>query len=63
MFLRPHVYLSNPEKELPDMSGSPLIEIKENKGIIVASEMELNMATKDPIAAKLLLNLIVKYAK
>jgi hypothetical protein len=36
----------------------PLVEIIENKGKIMASELELNMGIKDPIASRLLLYLI-----
>ncbi|BDD11050.1 beta-galactosidase [Fulvitalea axinellae] len=57
-YLRPHVYLGNPQEQLKDMSGSPLVEIKVGLGRVVASEMELNSADKDPVAAKLLVNLI-----
>lgn len=57
-YLRPHVYLGNPAEQLPEMSGSPLLEINIGKGKIIASEMMLNASTKDPIAAKLLSNLI-----
>ena len=57
-YLRPHVYLSKPEEQLKEMSGSPLLQIKEKKGIIIASEMEVNMGVNDPIAARLLMNLI-----
>ncbi len=57
-YLRPHVYLGNPTDQLPEMSGIPLLEIEEQKGTIIASEMELNQAVKDPIAAKLLMNII-----
>jgi len=40
------------------MSGIPLLEIKVKNGRMISSEMELNMADKDPIAAKLLVNII-----
>lgn len=58
-YLRPHVYIGKPEKQLPEMSGIPLAEIREKKGRIIASEMELNHALQDPVAAKMLVNLIV----
>jgi len=58
-YLRPHVYLSNPEEQLFEMSGSPLMEISEKQGRIIASEMELNRGIEDPVAAKILINLIV----
>ncbi|MCL3780505.1 hypothetical protein EMN47_08890 [Prolixibacteraceae bacterium JC049] len=58
VYLRPHVYIGNPEKQLPEMSGVALAEIKEKKGKIIASELELNQAEKDPVAAKMLINLL-----
>ncbi|NPE31861.1 hypothetical protein HNV12_28665 [Methanococcoides sp. SA1] len=57
-YLRPHVYIGNPEEELPTMSGSPLIELTVGKGKIIASEMELNVGDKNPVAARLLKNII-----
>ena len=57
-YLRPHVYLSNPSEQLKEMSGIPLMEIAIGKGKIIACEMEVNSGAKDPIAAKLLGNLI-----
>jgi hypothetical protein len=56
-FLRPHVYLSDPEEDLRKMSGTPLVEVN-CKGPLVASELELNRGVKDPIAAKLFVNLL-----
>jgi len=58
-YLRPHTGLGgNRQETYYEMSGTPLIEVKENKGILIASEMEVNMGTKDPVAAKLLVNMI-----
>ena len=58
-YLRPHTGLgSNPKEYLKEMSGIPLLEIKQQKGRLIASEMETNVGDKDPIAAKLLINLI-----
>jgi hypothetical protein len=58
-YLEVHSYLSrDKEKELDTMSGSPLVKFIIGKGTIVASEMELNIATRDPIAGKILANLI-----
>jgi hypothetical protein len=57
-YLRPHVYLAHPDKELPNMSGYPLIEFKLEKGNLIACEMMLNMADKDPIAGKLFINIL-----
>lgn len=63
-YLRPHTGLgSNKEAYLKEMSGIPLMEIKEKKGRLIASEMETNEGDKDPIAAKLLLNLIGELLK
>lgn len=58
-YLRPHTDLgSNKQDYLYEMSGTPLLEIKEGKGRMIASEMETNMGNQDPIAAKLLINLL-----
>jgi len=57
-YLRPHVYLSNPKEQLREMSGSPFVEIKVGDGKIIACEMEVNAGLKDPVAARLLLNLV-----
>jgi hypothetical protein len=58
-YLRPHTDLgSDREYYLEEMSGIPLLEIKEKKGLLIASEMEVNMGDKDPIAGKLLVNII-----
>jgi hypothetical protein len=63
-YLRPHTGLgSDKESYLKEMSGIPLMEIKEKKGRLIASEMETNNGDKDPIAAKLLLNLIHELLK
>jgi len=58
-YLRPHTGLGNaPEDYLKEMSGIPLMEIKQKKGRLIASEMETNNGDKDPVAARLLFNLI-----
>lgn len=58
-YLRPHTGLgSDPEVYLKEMSGIPLLEIKQKKGRLIASEMELNEGDQDPVAGKLLVNLI-----
>lgn len=62
-YLRPHVYIGNPKEQLPEMSGVALAEIKEKAGTIVASELELNQATADPIAARVLVNLLLYLSK
>jgi len=62
-YLRPHVYLSQPEYQLYEMTGYPLVEFEEKNGRIIASEMELNQAVKDPIAGKLLVNLLLYLGK
>ena len=56
-YLRPHVYISNPEEELRKMKGSPLVEVQD-RGTLVASELELNTGVKDPVAAKVFVNLL-----
>ena len=44
--------------QLNEMSGAPLVNFKVGNGTIIASEMELNIGWKDPVAAKVLGNLI-----
>lgn len=56
-YLRPHVYLSAPEEELREMNGIPLAEIR-NHGLMIASELALNSGTRDPIAGRVLVNLL-----
>jgi hypothetical protein len=58
-YLRPHTGLSgNRIETYREMSGIPLLEVKEKKGILIASEMELNQGTVDPIAGKMMVNLL-----
>jgi hypothetical protein len=52
-----HGYL-NSHKDFLKISGSPLVELRLGKGRIVASEMMLLEAPLDPIAGRLLSNLI-----
>jgi hypothetical protein len=56
-FLRPHVYIASPEEELKEMNGVPLAEIQTH-GTIIASELELNAGVKDPVAARIFVNLL-----
>jgi hypothetical protein len=55
--IRIHAYLQKPSDVL-QYSGTPLLEIKDGKGRIIASEMRLSAAKDDPIAGKLLSNII-----
>jgi beta-galactosidase len=57
-YLRPHVYISKPAEELPEMNGVPLVEIDNNGGKLIASELELNSGVKDPVAAKVFVNIL-----
>lgn len=58
-YLRPHTDLGNdPQSYLEEMGGSPLLEFKNKKGLLIASELELNQSISDPIAAKVFCNLI-----
>jgi hypothetical protein len=52
-----HAYLKN-ASEINAVSGSPLVEIRAGKGILIASEMNYESARIDPIAERLLNNLI-----
>ena len=62
-YLRPHVYLSDPTYQLYEMTGYPLVEFKEKSGTIIASELELNQALKDPVAGKMLINILLYLCK
>jgi hypothetical protein len=44
----------------PKIGGAPLVEIRLGKGVVIASEMRLAAKDRDPIAGRLLAN-IVKY--
>jgi len=57
-----HAYLKK-EEDVKDLSGSPIIEIDLGKGRILASEMALDAAPNDPIARRLLANLIASLEK
>jgi beta-galactosidase len=52
-----HGYLRTPE-DVVRVSGSPLVELRAGKGTILASEMLLEADSRDPIAGRLLSNLI-----
>jgi hypothetical protein len=52
-----HGYLKKPE-DVIGISGSPLVELRIGQGIIFASEMMFEAASDDPIAAKLLNNIV-----
>lgn len=63
-YIRPHTGLGKDRQSyLYEMSGIPLLEIKEGKGRMIASEMETNLGYKDPIAARLLVNLLQELLK
>ncbi|MCY1719357.1 hypothetical protein OU798_03335 [Prolixibacteraceae bacterium Z1-6] len=58
-YLRPHTGLSgNRIETYREMSGIPLLLVNEKKGTLIASEMEVNRGTNDPVAGKLLTNII-----
>jgi hypothetical protein len=52
-----HAYLSKPEDILP-ISGSPLLEIRQGQGRLIASEMAFEANPNDPIARRLFNNVI-----
>jgi beta-galactosidase len=52
-----HAYLKK-QTDVRALSGSPIVEIKWGKGTVVASEMALEAAPNDPIARRLLSNMI-----
>lgn len=52
-----HGYLHKPE-DVVHVSGSPLVELRIGRGIVYASEMMFEAAPDDPIAGRLLSNLL-----
>jgi hypothetical protein len=52
-----HAYLKTPA-DLAKYSGTPLVQLNEGKGKVIASEMMLFDAPQDPIAGRLLANII-----
>jgi hypothetical protein len=52
-----HGYLKTPA-DLAKCSGTPLVQLNDGKGKVIASEMMLFEAVQDPIAGRLLANLI-----
>ncbi len=58
-YLRPHTGLPGDRAETYyEMSGTPLLKVQEGRGIVIGSEMETNQGINDPVAARLLRNLI-----
>lgn len=57
-YLRPHGYLSSPREQLESLGGSPLFEIELGKGRLLVSEMATEAGTRDPIAARVLVNIV-----
>ncbi|MEP6663421.1 MAG: hypothetical protein ABJC04_07120, partial [Verrucomicrobiota bacterium] len=55
--IEPHAYLQN-STEITKYSGSPLMEISMGKGRLIASEMNFESGKNDPIAQRLLQNII-----
>jgi hypothetical protein len=52
-----HGYLKT-SADLAKYSGTPLVQLNDGKGKVIASEMMLFEALQDPIAGRLLANLI-----
>ena len=50
-----HGYLNN-KLDIVQISGAPLLEIRQGKGRLLASEMSLETGADDPIARRLLMN-------
>ncbi|MGB7157780.1 MAG: hypothetical protein WBD40_06925 [Tepidisphaeraceae bacterium] len=42
----------------PKIGGAPLVEIRLGKGVVIASEMRLSARDRDPIAERLLANIV-----
>lgn len=54
-----HGFLQRPE-DVVNVSGSPLVELRIGDGVLLASEMMLSASDNDPIAGRLLGNLVCK---
>ncbi|MGH7980003.1 MAG: glycoside hydrolase family 2 TIM barrel-domain containing protein, partial [Limisphaerales bacterium] len=52
-----HGYLKDPS-EITRYSGSPLVEIQEGKGRVIASELNFESDRNDPISMRILINII-----
>jgi hypothetical protein len=57
-----HGYLKRPE-DVVHISGSPLIELRSGRGLLIGCEMMLEAADQDPIAARVLTNLLKRLAE
>ena len=57
-----HGYLKKPE-DVVHISGTPLIEVRSGRGLLIGCEMMLEAADRDPIAARLLTNLLKRLAE
>ncbi|HEX4140040.1 MAG TPA: glycoside hydrolase family 2 TIM barrel-domain containing protein, partial [Candidatus Methylacidiphilales bacterium] len=58
-----HGYLKKKGPDLKAISGSPLVEIDLGKGAILSSEMDLEAAPNDPVAKRLVCNLLAELRK
>ncbi|MBO6102008.1 MAG: hypothetical protein J6P03_02005, partial [Opitutales bacterium] len=56
-----HAYLKKPSDVL-EYSGAAIILIKEGKGEVLASEMRLASGASDPIAKRMLTNMVLSLA-
>ena len=61
-YLQVHWYMSNPRAQLGGISGSPLFEVVLGKGRLLVSEMAIEAAAADPMAARLLVNMLADLA-
>jgi hypothetical protein len=52
-----HGYLQKPE-DVVGLSGSPLVEVQSGKGRLISSEMALESGGNDPVARRLLCNIL-----
>jgi hypothetical protein len=57
-----HGYLKKPE-DVVHISGSPLVELRSGRGLLIACEMMLEPSDRDPIAARLLTNILKRVAE
>ena len=57
-----HGYLKKLE-DVVHISGTPLIEVRSGRGLLISCEMMLEAADRDPIAARLLTNLLKRLAE
>ena len=66
-FIKIHGYLSGNVNErmrtLDKIKGFPIVKINDGKGVVLLSEIRLDKAITDPVAGKLLVNMLLDLAQ